>query len=71
MVPAQLPTKDVPLETDPRLTGRIKWRIKPIIFGGDPTSEENITWVSHDQHGELTRFWNAQYAQAVGSQLGA
>jgi len=24
---------------------RIKWYVKPLIFGGDPNEKENVTWV--------------------------
>jgi len=71
LVPAELPPENSALEADPGLVGRIKWHINPLIFGGDPTSDANVSWVSHQQHCELVRWWNAQYAQAVASQLGA
>ena len=43
----------------------VKWYIKPIVFGGDPESVENMTWVSHEQHAELVRWWNKQYLAAA------
>src|ERR1700742_1712212 len=30
---------------DPRFAGRIKWYLKPIVFGGDPRASDNITWL--------------------------
>lgn len=51
------------LEADERLTGKIKWYIKPLIFGGSPTDEENLNWVSHDDHSNLVRYWNDQYTE--------
>ena len=71
MVPAELPPENLALEADPGLAGRIKWYINPLILGGDATNTENVLWVSHQQHGELVKWWNAQYAQTVASQLGA
>jgi len=49
------------LEPDPRLTGKVKWLVKPLIFGGSSDAEENVSWVTHQQHGELVRWWNEQY----------
>ncbi len=52
------------LEADERFTGKIKWHIKPIVFGGDPADPANETWVTHEQHAELVRWWNDQYQKA-------
>jgi hypothetical protein len=41
-----------------RCEGKVKWYVKPIGFGGDPKAEDNITWVSHEQHAQLVRWWN-------------
>jgi hypothetical protein len=49
------------LEPDPQFTGRIKWYVKPILFGGDPESETNVVWVTLVHHIELVRFWNDTY----------
>jgi hypothetical protein len=46
---------------DPRFIGRIKWYVKPIVFGGDPTQKENTTWVSLEEHARLVRWWNDLY----------
>jgi hypothetical protein len=46
---------------DPRFTGRIKWYVKPVVFGGDPAQEENTTWVSLEEHARLVRWWNDLY----------
>ncbi|HEU4886048.1 MAG TPA: hypothetical protein VFT45_27670 [Longimicrobium sp.] len=50
-----------PLLADDRFTGRIKWYVTPIIFGGDPEPGENLIWVSHDDHAALVTWWNARY----------
>jgi len=49
------------LESHSRFTGRVKWYVTPLIFGGDPKAEENVTWVSHEHHAELVVWWNQQY----------
>jgi hypothetical protein len=54
--PFTLPTQDEKLETDVRFTGKIKWYIKPIVFGGDPAAEENMKWVDHGDHAQLVTF---------------
>jgi len=52
------------LEADHR-TGTIKWYVKPIVFGGDPESNENMIWVNHHKHAELVRWWNMQYQKVT------
>ncbi len=56
----ELPTPDA-LEPDARFTGRIKWYVKPLEFGGSPSDDENIAWITHAEHRELVRFWNNTY----------
>lgn len=46
---------------DARYTDKIKWYIKPVIFGGDPSAESNMTWVPLDQHIEAVKWWNNLY----------
>lgn len=48
------------------LSGKIKWYVQPIAFGGDPNLGSNLTWVTHEQHGQLVIWWNTQY-QALKS----
>jgi hypothetical protein len=55
------------LTTDTRFTGKIKWYVKPLVFGGNP-SDENIQWVNYDQHSQLVRFWNDKYRELVAQQ---
>jgi len=33
-------------------------RTQPILFGGNPTDRQNITFISRLQHTELATFWN-------------
>lgn len=57
------------LEPDKRFEGKIKWYIQPLVFGGDPTSQKNMAWLSHEQHAEAVTWWNRKY-QELSSQPG-
>jgi hypothetical protein len=57
----QLPESSGKLRTDERFLGKIKWYVKPIVFGGDPSHGENLIWVNHEQHAQLVRYWNNAY----------
>ena len=59
--PLRLPEDGASLIPDPRFSGRIKWYTKPIIFGGAPSDEKNLTWVSHEEHAQLVKWWNGKY----------
>jgi hypothetical protein len=37
---------------DDRYTGKVRWFVKPIVFGGDAQAESNVQSVSHAQHAE-------------------
>jgi len=54
--------EQISLEPDPRLDGKIKWYVKPLVFGGDASDQANMQWVTHEQHAGLVRWWNEQYA---------
>jgi hypothetical protein len=41
-----------------RFEGKVKWYVKPIGFGGDPKAEDNITWLSLEQHTQWVRWRN-------------
>lgn len=62
--PYSLPA-NLELLGDQRFVGRIKWNLKPIVFGGAPDGEKNWAWVSLSEHTELVKFWNAQYREAT------
>lgn len=49
------------LRKDDRFTGKIKWYLKPLVFGGDPDDGANLTWIELDKHAELVVWWNEQY----------
>ena len=55
----------VSLKPDERLSGKIKWYIKPIVFGGDPQADENMEWIEIAKHPELVCWWNAKYRQML------
>lgn len=59
--PYTLPPAGSTLRADDRFQGRIKWCVKPVVFGGDPNLGENVVWVSHEQHAQLVRWWNDIY----------
>lgn len=41
-----------------RPKGMELFEIKPAIVGGDPTTPENKTWLTRQQHFEAVRYWN-------------
>jgi hypothetical protein len=49
------------LTADVRFAGKIKWYIKPLVFSGSPSLDENLTWVTHEEHAKLVRWWNTLY----------
>lgn len=51
------------LKPDDRLAGKIKWHIKPLIFGGDANAKENLAWVDREQHATLVAWWNKKYIE--------
>jgi hypothetical protein len=65
--PIQLPDP-VKLVADSRVRGKIKWYVTPLVFGGDPNPGDNLTWVAHDKHTSLVRWWNAKYREIAGNQ---
>jgi hypothetical protein len=61
--PYQFPGEKIRMEFDPRLNGKVKWYITPLIFGGSPTDKKNMTWISYSQHAQFVRWWNAKYQE--------
>lgn len=49
------------LKSDERFNDKIKWYVKPIVFGGDPEARENIIWISHKDHIAAVKYWNKMY----------
>ncbi len=62
-VPYVLP-QPISLQADSRFTNKIKWYLKPLFFGGSPTDDGNVAWISHARHTEVVRWWNEQYRRA-------
>ncbi len=58
-----IPDSRTVLQPDERFTGKIKWYVKPIVFGGSPDLGENMVWVTHEQHAQLVRWWNEKCRQ--------
>jgi len=56
--PFSVPSQETVLQPDVRFAGKVKWYLKPIIFGGDAGVGENLVWVSHDEHAQLVKWWN-------------
>jgi hypothetical protein len=61
LAPYEAPEWEASLSPDSRFAGKIKWYAQPIVFGGDPSLGANLTWVIHEQHGQLIKWWNDQY----------
>jgi hypothetical protein len=59
------------LEPDARFSGKVKWYIKPLVFGGDANAKDNLTWVTHEQHRELVAWWNGKYLELKAGGVGA
>ena len=51
------------LRADPQVAGKIKWRTKPIVFGGHPRDESNTSWITPEEHVEAVKYWNQMYMQ--------
>jgi hypothetical protein len=49
------------LRSDERLKGKIKWYVKPLVFGGSPTAKENVAWITLDQHTQAVKWFNQLY----------
>jgi hypothetical protein len=58
LAPFAFPEQIEKLHPDVRFTGKIKWYVQPIFFGGDPGDGKNLIWVSLQKHVELVLWWN-------------
>ena len=54
------------LKADPRLEGKVKWYVTPLVFGGDPNDESNMVWIELDKHTEAVCWWNRLYRNIKG-----
>jgi len=68
LAPFRFPAETLRLESDEKFTNKIKWYVKPIRFGGNPNENENIAWLSLDQHAEAVKWWNKFYCDTFAKQ---
>jgi hypothetical protein len=61
LAPFRFPAESLRLAFDERFTKKIKWYVKPILFGGDPLAEENVAWLSEGEHAQVVKWWNKFY----------
>jgi hypothetical protein len=59
--PYAIPSAGSTLVPDNRCENKIKWYVKPVVFGGDPEFGPNVLWVGHDEHPALVKYWNNIY----------
>ena len=62
------PAAPMRLESDPRFADKIKWYVKPIRLGGDPSAKENMAWLSQDEHVQAVKWWNQFYYDTLAKQ---
>ena len=53
------------IKPDARFDKKVKWYVKPIMFGGDASAKENMAWVSYEHHAELVRWWSKLYRDTI------
>jgi hypothetical protein len=53
--PLSLPDGGATLNTDTRFSEKIKWYVRPIVFGGDAGVGENLVWISYEEHAQLVK----------------
>jgi hypothetical protein len=63
IMPLQFRIESATIQPDSRFTGKIKWYIKPLAFGGDATAQTNMAWLSLEQHIEAVKWWNQMYRE--------
>jgi len=68
LAPFRFPAEKLKLESDDRFTKKIKWYVKPIKFGGDPNANDNIAWLSQEQHVQAVQWWNKFYYDTFAKQ---
>lgn len=58
-----MPDVEAGLRPDPRFAGKIKWYVQPLVFGGSPTDQANLTWVDLTTHIQAVVWFNKMYVQ--------
>ncbi len=61
LAPFSFPEASLRLESDDRFTGKIKWYVKPIRFGGDPNAKDNLAWLTVGDHAQAVKWWTKLY----------
>ena len=67
----ELQVDQLAIAPDARYQGRVKWYVKPIVFGGNPTEKENMVWISYKEHAKFVRWWNKVYRDVASKNRGA
>lgn len=65
LAPFRFPAESLRLVSDDRFTGKIKWYVKPIRFGGDPGAKDNLAWLTVDEHAQAVKWWTKFYYDTV------
>jgi hypothetical protein len=60
------PSESLTLRPDPKLAGKIKWYVQPLVFGGSASATDNLAWISHAQHFEAVVYWNKLFRDLKG-----
>src|SRR5258708_25485780 len=55
--PFELDVDPSKLRADQRFTDKIRWYVKPLVFGGDPRADSNTTWITVDDHVGVVKWW--------------
>ena len=55
------------IKLDARFSGKAKWYVQPIAFGGDPQAKGNMSWIDYQQHAEAVQWWNNKYLEINGA----
>ena len=64
------PAEPLRLASGDRFSGKIKWLVQPIRFGGDPTAQENLTWLTLNEHAAAVRWWTRFYYDTIAKNEG-
>ncbi len=64
LTPFDVPSPQL-LKVDHRFTGRIKWYVQPLVFGGDGGAEDNLVWLNQEQHAKAVVYWNNLYQEHI------
>lgn len=63
MTPFDFQVDPKAIEWDGMFEGKIKWYVKPLVFGGDAEAKDNLAWVTPEQHVEVVRWWAGFYRE--------